>query len=98
MKVIKKGRPQKGWSVKVKCTGSGNGMGGCGAELLVEQGDLYQTVSEHYDGSTDYYITFECIECGVETDIKEGIVPSSVRQKIAPSKSAWKKRKKDESL
>ncbi len=42
MKVIKPGRPQKGWSHEFTCTGDGNGRGGCGAILLVEQEDLYE--------------------------------------------------------
>jgi hypothetical protein len=82
MKVIKKGRPQKGWSKKYKCTGSGNGGGGCGAVLLVEEGDLFETSSGHYDGSTDYYTTFQCIECGVKTDIKD--CPIHVTRKTPP--------------
>ena len=75
MKIIKKGRPQKGWAQEFECTGKGNGGGGCGAVLLVEEGDLYETSSSHYDGSTEYYTTFKCAACGVETDVK---VPSNV--------------------
>ncbi|HTK05295.1 MAG TPA: hypothetical protein VL500_06925 [Candidatus Eisenbacteria bacterium] len=45
MKVIKKGSGAKGWSKRFKCTGSGNGGGGCGATLLVEHGDLLRTGS-----------------------------------------------------
>ncbi len=71
MKVLKKGRPQKGWATEAICTGEGNGKGGCGAKLLVEKGDLYQTSRSDYLGdSTDYYVTFRCPECGVETDLK----------------------------
>lgn len=69
MKVIKKGRKQKGWSSEHTCSGSGNGGGGCGAVLLVEQGDLYKTVS-HCRDETEIFVTFRCSECGVETDIK----------------------------
>jgi hypothetical protein len=76
MKIIKKGRPQKGWAGKFQCTGEGNGLGGCGAVLLVEEGDLYQTSSSSYDGSCDYFTTFKCACCGVETDVE---VPSSVK-------------------
>jgi len=68
MKVLKKGRPQKGWAKEYKCSGIGNGMGGCGAELLVEQDDLFQTSSSARDDTT-YYITFKCPECGVLTDL-----------------------------
>jgi hypothetical protein len=75
MKVLKKGRPQVGWSKEFTCTGKGNGDGGCGARLLVSAGDLYHTYSHHYDGSTDYYTTFTCPCCNVKTDVE---VPSSV--------------------
>ncbi len=71
MKVLKKGRPQKGWSKELLCTGKGNGGGGCSAKLLVEKDDLYQTSRSDYTGDTDYYVTFRCCECGVETDTTE---------------------------
>ncbi len=82
MKVLKAGRKQKGWAKEFKCTGNGNGGGGCGATLLVEEGDLYQTSSGHYDGSTDYYTTFKCLSCNVETDIPDGKVPGRVRNNL----------------
>ncbi len=69
MKVIKKGRAQKGWAKAYTCSGAGNGGGGCGAKLLVEHSDLYITGSHHYDGSSEYYTTFTCPECHVMTDI-----------------------------
>ena len=74
MKIIKKGREQKGWSKECTCTGSGNGDGGCGALLLVEQADLYHTYSNCRDDSTTF-TTFTCPCCGVKTDVS---VPSSV--------------------
>ena len=76
MRVLKKGRPQKGWSVETKCTGEGNGNGGCGALLLVEQIDLYCTASHHYDGSKEVFTTFQCSECGIATDLSD--VPSGL--------------------
>lgn len=79
MEVIEPGNPQKGWAKKYKCTGNGNGGGGCGAKLLVEEADIFQTSSSHYDGSTDYYVTFECCQCKVWTDV-EG-VPSHIVRK-----------------
>ena len=82
MKVLEKGRPQKGWAIETTCTGSGNGMGGCGAKLLVEQDDLYYTHSSHYDGSNETYITFRCPECGVETDLPTHKVPGKVQSTI----------------
>lgn len=69
MKVIKPGRAQKGWSKKCTCTGAGNQGGGCGATLLVEQADLFQTTSNARDETT-YYVTFKCAACGVLTDIE----------------------------
>ena len=89
MKVVKKGRPQKGWAKEFECTGQGNGGGGCGAMLLVEAGDLFETCSGHYDGSTDYYTTFQCCECGVNTDIKDSSAPYPTR-KTPPKKSKKK--------
>jgi hypothetical protein len=86
MKVIRKGRPQKGWAKEFTCTGSGNGDGGCDAHLLVEQGDLFRTSSSHYDGTTDHYVTFKCPECGVLTDVEN--VPSNVTENL-PDKYAW---------
>jgi len=77
MKVLKKGRPQKGWAKKCACTGSGNGGGGCRAKLLVEEGDLYETSKSYIDGSTDCFVTFACPCCSVETDINN--VPSNVK-------------------
>lgn len=67
MKVIKDGRAQIGWTQEVLCTGSGNGGGGCGALLLVEQPDVYLTYQYHYD-ERDVFHTFRCSQCGVETD------------------------------
>lgn len=78
MKVLEKGREQKGWSKDFECTGDGNGGGGCGAKLLVEQDDVYMTYSHARDETTGYH-TFMCPECGVETDI-----PSSIRLPFSP--------------
>lgn len=85
MKVIKKGRAQKGWAKEYACTGSGNGGGGCGAKLLVEEGDLFMTMRNCLH-ETDYFVTFECSECGVLTDI-DGY-PKGARG--LPSYRAWK--------
>jgi hypothetical protein len=70
MKIIKPGRKQRGWSKKLRCTGSGNGGGGCGAVLLVSELDIYWTYTS-YLGERGTYRTFCCISCGVETDISE---------------------------
>ena len=69
MKIIKQGRPQKGWSKEYICTGAGNGDGGCNATLLIEVGDIYKTY-RHCRDEVDIFYTFKCVSCGVETDIK----------------------------
>ena len=78
MKVLKKGRKQSGWAKEMICTGRGNGGGGCGAKLLVEEGDLFSTSSSSYDGGTEYFRTFKCPECGVKTDLDSSDIPSAV--------------------
>lgn len=75
MKVIKKGSGQNGWSKEFECTGHGNGDGGCGAILLVEQNDLYKTYKHDHGGGHEVFTTFRCSECSVETDIT---VPSNI--------------------
>lgn len=80
MEVLEHGRKQRGWTKKFKCTGNGNGGSGCGAKLQVMYDDLYRTHDYDYGGGHDVFITFECVECGVETDIdytgpNEGGIP-----------------------
>jgi hypothetical protein len=87
MKVIKKGRPQKGWAKEFTCTGKGNGNGGCGALLLVEIGDVFETQSQCRD-ETDYYVTFRCGSCGVLNDIDNP--PSEVRTAAQQQKALWR--------
>lgn len=85
METIKKG---KAWSKKVTCTGQGNGGGGCGAVLLIEKTDLYETSRECYgDSSPTYYTTFKCQECGVETDIT---VPDHVSRGLLKKTTLFK--------
>ena len=86
MKVLSKGRTQKGWSKQLRCSGDGNGGGGCSAILLVEQPDLYHTYKHSYDGSSDTFTSFTCCDCGVETDIED--VPSHLE---LYSKEDWLK-------
>lgn len=74
MRVIKEGRPQRGWSKELECTGQGNGGGGCGAVLLVEIGDVFETTRCCRD-EVDRFVTFRCESCGVLTDI-DGAPPN----------------------
>ena len=98
MKVLAKGCGQNGWSIEVFCTGNGNGGGGCMADLLVEQSDLYRTESHARDETTTY-TTFQCPECLVLTDLSHSIVPPSVRTSIpyrGPNdQDGWKKVKSE---
>jgi len=70
MKVLEKGREQRGWAAEYHCTGKGNGDGGCNAKLLVEEGDLFLTES-HARDETSRYLTFCCPDCKVLTDIDD---------------------------
>jgi len=74
MKVLEEGRPVKSWSTERRCTGKGNRGGGCGALLLVELTDLFRTES-HALHETDHYVTFECVQCGVWTDLPDSQQP-----------------------
>lgn len=87
MKVITKGRPQTGWSIEKRCTGAGNGGGGCDATLLVEIGDVFETQRNCRD-ETDYYVTFRCPECGVLTDIDNA--PRHVQDAARRQRSKWR--------
>jgi hypothetical protein len=69
VKVLEKGRGQRGWSTEATCTGKGNGGGGCGAKLLVEQADIFETTHTDMKMETDHFATFKCVECGVLTDL-----------------------------
>lgn len=90
MKILKPGLSpeERKWKIETKCTGAGNGGRGCNALLEVSEDDLFQTASHHYDGSSDYYITFKCAACGTLTDLPESKVPTDIRVKAAHRKSA----------
>jgi hypothetical protein len=81
--VLEKG---PGWSIKEKCTGRGNGDGGCESLLLVEEEDIYVTSRSYYDGDIDYYYTFRCPVCGKETDLLEKDLPSSIKRELLDRK------------
>lgn len=75
MKTIKNPPPikeQQGWMKHFKCTGEGNGDGGCKVTLLVAQTDLYHKPMSLYDQKKSGYVhkvTFCCHLCGKETDV-----------------------------
>ena len=78
MKVLEKG---PGWNLKIRCTGCGNGDGGCQSLLQVEESDIYVTAHTDYVGDTEYYYTILCPVCESETDIPEDKIPSSIKWK-----------------
>jgi hypothetical protein len=89
MKVIEKGREQKGWASEYRCTGLGNKGGGCNSLLLVEEADLFHTYRSIMGRDEEWYVTFQCSECEVLTDVKDS--PFYGRQ--LPSFTNWKQRK-----
>lgn len=70
-------RPE-GWDTLQLCTGVGNGGGGCGAFLLVEEEDLADMTC---DSTGETSVAFRCISCGAFTDL-----PNSVRR---PGRHLW---------
>lgn len=68
MKVIASGADKASWSDERKCSGGGNGGGGCEAKLLVESADVFITLSKAR-GETVTHVTFECPVCRVWSDI-----------------------------
>lgn len=72
MKVLEKGN---GWSIEQICTGNGNRGCGCNSKLLVEKDDIYVTTRFDFAGDVDYFYTFKCPICGVETDINTKELP-----------------------
>ncbi len=85
MKVLEKGQ---GWSIEQRCTGKGNGDGGCNSLLLIEEDDFYTTFHTDLRGDKDCYYTFHCPVCGKETDIDESLIPTSIkRQKLVSTRT-----------
>lgn len=77
MKVRKPGRQQTGYSVEALCSGKGNGGGGCGAKLLVEQPDMRYFSGTDYPIDRPAAVTFRCCSCGVLTDLDHKDWPPS---------------------
>lgn len=77
MKILER---KDAWFIEQICTGIGNSGGGCTSRLAVEKEDIYVTSSSDYIGDIDYYYTFRCPVCGVETDIKSSEIPYSIQR------------------
>ncbi|MDO8599240.1 MAG: hypothetical protein Q7S02_03975 [bacterium] len=89
MKVVKKGRPQKGWAKEFTCTGKGNGDGGCSAKLLVERDDLFHTYASYMGRDEEWFVTFRCSACGSLTDITGRDAPPHIRASELPHYRKW---------
>ena len=88
------------WPKVLLCTGNGNGGGGCGSVLLLEEGDLFETVHRFsgyfiglvqdgvMPGVIDTYLTCKCPECGIQTDLRH-----QNRELLWPEKKKRKKKK-----
>jgi hypothetical protein len=91
MKVLEKGTPYL-WQLDIRCTGSGNGGKGCKAKLQLDKEDLFSTSSHPYgDSNPTYFVTFQCCECQVLTDLKTEQWPCHWAE--LPTKDDWIKRR-----
>lgn len=73
MKVIKAGRPQKGWAAEQTCRGPTGAKppSGCGAKLFVEEADvIVRYVGGSFCENGDPVCCFKCPQCGQVTRIK----------------------------
>lgn len=72
---------EKGWEIKQKCTGKGNGDRGCKEQIIVTKDDIYVTSRGYYKSSREYYYTFRCPKCGRNTNVSESKIPKDIRDK-----------------
>ena len=87
MKVLEPAQPDK--QIKVRCTGNGNGGGGCQALLAVTAHDVFPTTSSAM-GETDHHKTIQCILCEVWTDVKD----INITAKGVNPKQSWRRNEK----
>lgn len=71
MKVLEPGKFGENWTIQHRCTGWGNGGGGCEALLEIEKSDLryFRGVPGDSWGSRDPAVTFKCPCCSTLTDL-----------------------------
>ena len=87
MKVIQPPQENGYWTLEQKCSGAGNHNDGCGATLEIGHKDLFLTQHHSYDGSSESYLTFECVCCQVWTDVPQNKVPSGIVSKVFRSEA-----------
>lgn len=71
--VVQEGVEDEQWTLRTKCTGNGNGDGGCGAILVVKPMALFRTRSYFAGRETGSHVTFECPSCRCWTDVRDEI-------------------------
>jgi len=86
MKIIKKGKFEKTWTKRYKCTGKGHGGGGCRAVLELTSDDLFLD----YEYADSITIHFECPQCTSVTKIPTNDVPDKFREMIPRDYKDWK--------
>lgn len=81
MKVLKSGNTQAVWSIEALCSGHGFTNAGCGAELLVELGDLARYGRPESDPEAHREtVGYRCPECGNHSEIRT--VPEHVYKRL----------------
>lgn len=79
MKILKPGREQGPNSKEIECSGAGNGGGGCGALLLIDSTDVFQTHSSCM-GESSLHRTIQCPQCSSWTDLGQGVAMQAKSQ------------------
>jgi len=72
----------KGFTILERCTGKGNGDGGCDSLLLVSKNDLYFDRSVCDGNSTKYIFAFQCPLCGLWTEIDDNKIPYNIKKEL----------------
>ena len=71
MKVLQEPNQEPAWTLVQRCTGEGNGGHGCGATLLVDRADVFNS-----NTFTRPFLAFRCPLCAVVTDIDHALWPA----------------------
>ena len=78
MKIIEK----NSWSIQHRCTGEGNGEGGCNSLLLLSKDDLFFNRAVCDGNSTRYILSFQCPICNLWTDVDDNKIPYNIKKEL----------------
>lgn len=93
MKVLEAGKVGEKWTIQHRCTGWGNGDGGCNALLEVEYDDLrYYGGQEFPWRVSEPAVSFKCPCCGKLTDLGLNDWPTGYK-KLPAFTSEWRDEK-----